>query len=255
MMMVKDMPSRKAQDASLAEEVLTAAAGVADRVREIREDIHAHPELRFQERRTADLCARELEALGIDVRRNVGGTGVVGLLRGGGADNAGKTVAFRAEMDALPADDRCGRSYASTVPGVAHLCGHDGHVAALLGAAMVLSKLRARVPGAVKFFFEPAEENAPRGEKSGAEAMIADGALDDPTPDAIFGGHFYPDWPAGSIALRVGSSFSGNDSVDGGAPAEHRRGGQLYAGHDTRRSGAKPARRSRRDDRYVPDLG
>jgi amidohydrolase len=116
-------------------------------------------------------------------------------------------------MDALPMDDECGRPYSSRNRGIAHLCGHDGHVAALLGAAHVLSGLRDHIPGAVKFFFEPAEEMTPPGELSGAEAMLRDGAFDNPRPSAVFGGHFYPDWPAGSIALRAGTAFSGNDSV------------------------------------------
>ena len=196
---------------SLAELIRTEAVAVAPRVKEIREDLHRHPELRFQEFRTAEVCAREMESLGIDVRRGVGETGVVGVLRGT-AQGLGRTVAFRAEMDALAIDDRCGQPYASETPGVGHLCGHDGHVAALLGMAMVLSKLRDLVPGNVKFFFEPAEEDIPPGDRSGAEAMISDGALEDPSPDAVFGGHFFPEWPAGSIALRVGPAFTGNDS-------------------------------------------
>jgi len=226
----------------LAQIIKERARAVARGVRAVREDIHSHPELRFQEKRTGELCARELEKLGIDVRRGVGGTGVVGLLRGsgtaapspsknpglraGGRQSAGSqrrggnpgpgdapTVAFRAEMDALPMDDLCGRLYQSKNKGVAHLCGHDGHVAALLGAARVLAGLRDRIPGNVKFFFEPAEENAPPGEISGAQAMLRDGAFEDPAPSAVFGAHFYPDWPAGSIALRVGSAFAGNDAV------------------------------------------
>ncbi len=205
---------------NLAEAIKKRAQELAPHVRATREDIHAHPELRFQEKRTAELCAKELEGLGIEVRSGVGRTGVVGLLRGAkaGAGRAARsgtapTVAFRAEMDALAMDDLCGRPYASKNSGVAHLCGHDGHVAALLGAAHVLAALRNHLPGNMKFFFEPAEENAPPGEISGAEAMLRDGAFDDPAPSAVFGGHFYPDWPAGSIALRVGSAFTGNDSV------------------------------------------
>ena len=197
---------------SIVSSVNTGAARVAGRVSEIRQDIHAHPELRFEERRTSELCATELEQLGIEVRRGVGQTGVVGLLRGDTVSD-GPTVAFRAEMDGLPMDDLCGAPYQSMIPGVAHLCGHDGHVAALLGTAMVLSDLRAHLPGNVKFFFEPAEEATPPGEISGSEAMIADGALDRPSPGAVFGAHFYPDWPAGSIALRKGAAFTGNDMV------------------------------------------
>ena len=151
--------------------------------------------------------------MGIEVRRGVGGTGVVGLLRGSNRSLDGRTIGFRAEMDALAMDDLCDRPYVSTTPGVAHLCGHDGHVAALLGTAMVLSRLRENLNGNVKFFFEPAEESGVLDDVSGAARMIADGALNDPRPNAIFGGHFYPDWPAGSIALRSGASFSGNDTM------------------------------------------
>jgi len=199
-----------AKSKSLAEIIRSEAATVAGRVREIREDLHRHPELRFQEFRTAEVCARELESLGVEVHRGVGRTGVVGVLRGT-APGRGKTVAFRAEMDALAIADGCGKPYQSQTPGVAHLCGHDGHVAALLGVAMVLSRHPDLVPGNVKLFFEPSEEDVPEGEPSGAEAMIADGALEDPSPDAVFGGHFFPEWPAGSIALRAGASFTGND--------------------------------------------
>lgn len=214
-------------DSGLAEIIRSRAREIAPRVKAIREDLHAHPELRFQERRTAGVCAKELEGLGIEVRRGVGGTGVVGVLRGTGkrgpsiasgrattTGQAAPTVALRAEMDALPMDDLCGSAYASKNKGVAHLCGHDGHVAALIGAAHVLAGLRDRIPGNVKFLFEPAEEATPPGELSGAEAMLRDGAFDDPVPSAVYGGHFYPDWPAGAIALRVGSAFSGNDVVN-----------------------------------------
>ena len=185
---------------------------VSDTVRKIREDLHAHPEIRFQEHRTAALCATELHRLGMEVRTGVGGTGVIGILRGNAGDNPA-AVAFRAEMDALPMDDECGRPYQSVNPGAAHLCGHDGHVAALLGAAQILSELRHAIRGSVKFLFEPAEEMTPAGEKSGAQAMIEDGALQDPEPIAVFGSHFYPEWPAGSIALRAGPAFTGNDTV------------------------------------------
>ena len=177
----------------------------------IRENIHTHPELRFEEHRTAELCAIELENLWIEVRRGVGGTGVVGLLESSGVSDR-PTVAFRAEMDALPMDDLCGARYASQYPGVAHLCGHDGHVAALLGTAHVLAGMRDQLAGSVKFFFEPAEEATPEGQKPGSLAMIEDGALENPAPTAVFGPHFYPDGPAGSIALRAGPSLSGNDA-------------------------------------------
>jgi amidohydrolase len=197
----------------LAAAVRSAAGAVAPHARALRERIHANPELRFQEKATAELCARELESLGIGVRRGIGRTGVVGVLRGTAPGRGSNCVALRAEMDALAMDDQCGRPFASKTPGVAHLCGHDAHVACHLGAARVLAGMRERLRGDVKFVFEPAEENTPPGDIAGSEAMIRDGALDDPRPTAIFGGHVYPDWPAGSIALRAGSSFSGNDRV------------------------------------------
>jgi len=197
----------------LASTIKSASQKAAARARQLREEIHANPELRFQERATGELCATELESLGIEVRRNVGRTGVVGVLRGTGHSRTGRCVALRAEMDALAMDDQCGRPFASRNPGVAHLCGHDVHVSCHLGVAHVLAGLRKHLQGDVKFLFEPAEENAPPGDISGSEAMINDGALDAPKPSAIFGGHVYPDWPAGSIALRTGSSFAGNDRV------------------------------------------
>jgi amidohydrolase len=197
----------------IASAVRSAAEAAAPHARQLRERIHANPELRFQERATAELCAQELESLGIEVRRGVGRTGVVGVLRGKARSRRNRCVALRAEMDALAMDDQCGRPFASKVNGVAHLCGHDVHVSCHLGAARVLAGMREHLTGDVKFMFEPAEENTPPGDISGSEAMIRDGALDDPKPGAIFGGHVYPDWPAGSIALRAGSSFSGNDRV------------------------------------------
>ena len=175
------------------------------RVREIREDLHAHAEIRYQEHRTAKVCADdELERLGIGIRPGVAVLAWTGRARGprhGGLQGRDGRAA------------RYVRHYESVNPGAAHLCGHDGHVAALLGAAQVLSELRDVIPGNVKFLFEPAEEMTPPGEKMGAKAMIDDGALEDPEPIAVFGSHFYPDWPAGSVALRAGPAFAGNDSV------------------------------------------
>lgn len=197
----------------IASAVKSASQKAAAHARNLRERIHTNPELRFEERATGELCARELESLGIEVRRNVGRTGVVGVLRGTGRSKSNRCVALRAEMDALAMDDQCGRPYASKNPGVAHLCGHDVHVSCHLGVAHVLAGLKEHLQGDVMFLFEPAEENTPPGDIAGSEAMINDGALDSLKPSAIFGGHVYPDWPAGSIALRTGSSFAGNDRV------------------------------------------
>lgn len=192
-------------------QIIEAAREISPWVQNVREDLHRHPELRFEEHRTAARCAAELERIGIAVQRGVGRTGVVGTLNGGGGE--GPVVAFRAEMDALAMQDMCGTPYQSENAGLAHLCGHDGHVASLLGAATVLADIRDRLPGTVKFFFEPSEEATPPDELCGAEAMINDGALEGPSVDAVFGAHFFPDWAAGTVAIKPGVAFSGNDVV------------------------------------------
>jgi amidohydrolase len=195
----------------LGKQITKAARDVSPWVQDLREDFHRHPELRFEEHRTAERCASELEKIGIAVQRGVGRTGVVGMLEG--ASGPGPVIAFRAEMDALAMQDMCGAAYQSENEGVAHLCGHDGHVASLLGAAAVLTGIRDHLKGTVKFFFEPSEEATPPDEICGAEAMIEDSALENPRVDAVFGAHFFPDWKAGTVALKPGVVFSGNDVV------------------------------------------
>ena len=193
------------------ERILKSSENIAPWVQMLREDFHQHPELRFEEHRTSEICALELEKMGISVQRGVGQTGVVGTLECAGGD--GPVLAFRAEMDALAIQDLCGTSYQSKNNGVAHLCGHDGHVATLLGAAKILGEIQKTLTGTIKFIFEPSEEAVPPDEICGAEAMISDGALENPDVDAIFGAHFYPDWKAGTVALKPGTVFSGNDVV------------------------------------------
>jgi amidohydrolase len=159
-----------------------------------RRDIHQHPELGNREVRTAGLVAAHLRALGIEVQTEVAHTGVVGVLRGG---RPGPTVALRADMDALPVTERVNLPFASRAKGtyngaevgVMHACGHDTHVAILMGVAEVLSAMRAELPGTVKFIFQPAEEGPPAGEEGGAELMVKQGALENPKVDAIFGLH------------------------------------------------------------------
>ena len=149
-----------------------------------RRDLHQHPELAHREVRTAGLIAERLRALGLDeVRTAIGQTGVVGVLRGG---QPGRTVLLRADMDALPLveADR-GQPYRSTVEGLHHACGHDGHVAILLQAAELLAERRETLPGTVSFVFQPAEERV-----GGAQGMLEDGALE-PRPDACFGLHLW----------------------------------------------------------------
>ena len=172
-----------------------------------RRDIHTHPELSQHEERTAGLVANVLERLGLEVTRNVGGFGVVGLLRG---NSAGKTVGLRADMDALPLNEETGLPYASENAGVMHACGHDTHTAMLLGTACALSEMRDKIRGNVKFIFQPAEELNPTG---GAPGMIRDGVLENPNVDGLFALHVWPVYETGKIALRSGSCMAASDRV------------------------------------------
>ena len=172
-----------------------------------RRDIHAHPELSQHEERTASLVADVLEGLGLEVTRNVGGFGVVGLLRG---KSEGRTVGLRADMDALPLTEATGLPFASQNPGVMHACGHDSHTAMLLGTACVLAEMRNSLTGNVKFIFQPAEELNPTG---GAPGMIRDGVLENPHVDALFALHVWPGYPTGKIVTRAGSLMAASDRV------------------------------------------
>jgi len=161
-----------------------------------RRDIHQHPELGNREVRTAGIVAAHLRSLGIEVKTGVAHTGVVGVLRGG---RPGPTVGLRADMDALPVTERVDLPFASKATGtyngetvgVMHACGHDTHVAILMGVAEVLAGMRAELPGTVKFIFQPAEEGPPQGEQGGAELMVKEGVLRDPAVDAVFGLHIW----------------------------------------------------------------
>lgn len=201
------------------ERVEAAVAAEMPRVVAWRRDIHAHPELGFSETRTAALVAEHLRALGLEVRTGVGKTGVVGVLRGA---RPGRTVALRTDMDALPVLEATGLPFASTATGtyqgntvpVAHACGHDAHIAMLMGAAEVLAGMKADIAGTVVFIFQPAEEGAPPGEpKGGAALMIEEGALDNPRPDAIFGLHVVPGRP-GTVFYRPQGFMAASDRVD-----------------------------------------
>lgn len=165
-----------------------------------RRDLHRHPELGFQEVRTAGLVAAQLTQLGLEVQTGVGKTGVVGLLEG---ESDGPTVMVRADMDALPIQEANEVEYASESAGKMHACGHDGHTAVALAVAEVLSAHRSRIAGRVKFVFQPAEEIG-----RGAEAMIADGVLRDPAPDVVLGLHLWNEQPIGSVVLTDGPFMS-----------------------------------------------
>lgn len=198
------MPTPTRAAAPLAE-IEARLQTVHDDLIEFRRDLHRHPELAGEEERTADRIAKRLRALGFEVTTGVGGHGIVAILKGGAP---GGVVGFRADMDAtaVPWPDPV-EEIASTVPGVRHICGHDVHIAVGLGVAEALAAVREELPGTVKLFFQPAEENA-----TGAKAMVADGALDAPTPSAIFTVHTYP-MPAGTIGAVQGVTLAGRDWV------------------------------------------
>jgi len=184
---------------------LDTIRGFHDELTAIRRDIHAHPEIGFEEHRTSDLVAAELAALGIEVHRNVGGTGVVGVLRRGNGEAA---IGLRADMDALPMEEANDIPYRSQNPGRMHACGHDGHTTMLLGAARYLAT-EGRFNGTVNFIFQPAEEGL-----GGAKAMLADGLFQRFPCDAVFGMHNRPGLPVGQFAMRPGAMMAGGGFFD-----------------------------------------
>jgi len=198
--------SAKAADAA---RISAAAEELRPRLIETRRDLHMHPELSSHEERTARVVADRLRSLGVDeVRTNVAGHGVVALLKG---KKPGPTVALRADLDALPINETIDVPYKSLTPGVKHACGHDAHTTIELGVAEVLSKMRDQIHGSVKFLFQPAEENPPPGQESGASYMIKEGALENPRPSAIFGLHTTPETEAGKIGYRAGPAQAAFD--------------------------------------------
>ena len=186
-----------------AADYLAEAEAMRSRLVGWRRDLHQHPELSFREKRTAALVARTLRDLGLEVRSGIGRTGVVGLIQGG---RPGATVMLRADMDALPIQEISGAPYASTEPGVMHACGHDGHVAIGLGAATLLARHSAELPGRVLLLFQPAEEG-----DGGAKAMIADGALSEPLPDGAFALHLWNAIPVGRVSVQAGPIMAAAD--------------------------------------------
>ena len=203
----------------LAAQIDGAARAAEARVIAWRRDFHAHPELGNREFRTAGIVAEHLKSLGFDVvQTGVAHTGVVGLLVGG---LPGPVVALRADMDALPVAEEVDLPFASKVRtewngenvGVMHACGHDAHVAILMGVAEVLAGLRAGLCGSVKFLFQPAEELPPEGEEGGAKLMVEQGAMDNPRPAAVFGLHVTSRLPVGVIGYRPGPTMASADNL------------------------------------------
>ncbi len=189
---------------------------VEPKVIEWRRHFHQYPELSNREFKTAEVVAKHLKSLGMEVQTGIAHTGVVGILKGG---LPGKVVALRADMDGLPVTESVDLPFASKVKttfagqnvGVMHACGHDTHVAMLMGVAEVLAQVKDTIPGTVKFIFQPAEEGAPEGEEGGAELMVKQGVLKSPDVDAIFGLHISSKTPVGVIGYRPGGIMAAVD--------------------------------------------
>ena len=174
---------------------------IKKRIIETRRDFHKHPELAFQEKRTSKIVYKKLKSFGIKTLKNIGKTGVVGILKG---DNPGKTIAFRADMDALPIQETGNKPYKSVNNGVMHACGHDAHTAMLLGAAEVLSKKKEFINGEIRFIFQPAEEGY-----GGAKYMIKDGAIKD--VNEIYGLHVWNYQKSGTVGIKSGAVMAAAD--------------------------------------------
>ena len=209
------------------ETINKAADKIEQKVIDWRHDFHEHPELGNREFRTAEIIAKHLQSLGIEVKTNVAKTGVVGILKGG---KPGPVIALRADMDGLPVIENNDLPYKSTVTtqyngketGVMHACGHDAHVSILMGVAEILSGMKKDLRGTVKFLFQPAEEGAPKGEEGGAELMVKEGVLENPKVDVVFGLHMNAKIETGKITYRpAGSMASATDFkiVVNGKPA------------------------------------
>jgi amidohydrolase len=181
---------------------------MASRLVETRRDIHRHPELGNREERTGRLVADRLRAAGLEVRYPVAKTGVVGILKGG---RPGAVVAVRADLDALPIQEKKDSPYKSENAGVMHACGHDAHTTIVLAAAEVLAGMRARLPGTVVFLFQPAEEGPPEGEEGGALLMLKEGVFDDPRVQAVYGLHMDPLLDVGTLGWSIGPIFASSD--------------------------------------------
>ena len=182
-----------------------------------RRDLHAHPEIAFEENWTSEFVASKLSEFGIEVHRGLARTGVVGQLSNG----EGRSIGLRADMDALPVTEDTGYSFASTVRteylgqevGVMHACGHDIHTAVQLGVASILASMREQIPGTVKFIFQPAEEGPPPGEEGGADLMVREGVMDNPRPSAIFGLHSFSEMEVGTLGYTSGPALAAVDHI------------------------------------------
>ncbi len=201
---------------SMVETIMKASDSVEPQVIEWRRHFHQNPELSNREFQTGKTIAQHLSEMGFEVQSEVALTGVVALLKGG---KPGPVVALRADIDGLPVIERVDLPFKSVVTstymdqevGVMHACGHDTHIAMLLGAAKILSEMKAEIPGTIKFIFQPAEEGAPRGEEGGASLMVKEGVLKNPDVDAIFGIHINAQTEVGTLKYRAGGLMAAAD--------------------------------------------
>jgi len=250
---MSQLPQLNKLTASIAMLCLTACGGLSmntaeantvridtsleQKVIEWRRDFHQHPELSNREFRTSGIVAEHLEALGMEVQTGVAHTGVVGILRGG---KPGPLVALRADMDALPVTEQTDVSFRSTAigeyrgeeVGVMHACGHDLHVAMLMGAAEYLAANRENIEGSVMFIFQPAEEGAPKGEEGGAELMLEEGLFAEQKPEAVFGIHVWSAGTTGHIGYRSGPLMASSDRFEINVKGVQTHGSRPWGGVD-----------------------
>jgi len=217
--------------------IAQSSKAIEQKVIDWRRDIHQHPELGNQEKRTAALVAAHLKKLGFEVREGVAVTGVVATLKGG---KPGPVVALRADMDALPVKEQVDVPFASKARAVwdgkdvdvMHACGHDGHVAILMGVAEVLASMKDRLPGTVKLLFQPAEEKLPNGEIGGSRRMLSEGAFDAPKPDVVFGLHLMSGGNTGMIGYKAGPITASSDAFKVDVKGRQTHGSQPWSGVD-----------------------
>ena len=217
--------------------LMAAAEGVQEKVINWRRDFHKNPELSNREFETAKKIAKHLKNLGMEVTENVAKTGVVGILKGG---KKGKTVALRADIDALPVTERAPIPFRSTVKteylgekvGVSHACGHDTHIAILMGVAEILAKQKKDIKGTVKFIFQPAEEGPPPGEEGGAELMVKEGVLKNPDVDAIFGLHIASGLDVGKIRYKPEGTMAASQRFEIKVKGKQTHGSTPWTGVD-----------------------
>lgn len=222
-----------AQGTSLEDQYAT----IEEKVITWRRDIHEHPELSNREFKTAEKIASHLKSLGMEVQTGIAHTGVVGILKG---ETAGKVVALRADIDALPVRERNDLPFKSEVTaeflgqevGVMHACGHDSHVAILMGVAEILSKNKDKIKGTIKFIFQPAEEGPPPGEEGGALLMVKEGVLQNPAVDAIFGLHINSQTPVGVIRYKSGGTMAAAQRFVINVKGKQTHGSQPWGGVD-----------------------